>query len=102
MSRYLNDVVRIYLDELIDWESMLRMRKGADVDVAAEKAALFEVLQTAAAICSEIEPTAREGWEKASELVDGEVVYPPHIQAGYDMLRDAGLIAFRMRVIRSS
>ena len=94
LRRYLNDVVRIYMDELIDWEFMLRMRKGADVDVAAEKAALFEVLQTAAAICAQIEPMAREGWEKASELVDGEVVYPPHIQAGYDMLREAGLISF--------
>jgi alkylation response protein AidB-like acyl-CoA dehydrogenase len=94
MSRYLNDVVRIYMDELTDWGSVLRMRKGADVDVDAEKAALLEVLETAAAICEEIEPDAREGWEKASELVDGEVVYPPHIQAGYDKLRDAGLIAF--------
>ena len=35
MSRYLNDVVRMYMDELTDWDSMLRMRKGADVDVAA-------------------------------------------------------------------
>jgi len=94
MSRYLNDVVRIYMDDLIEWDAMLRMRKGADVDVDAEKAALFEVLETAAAICSEIEPLAREGWEQASQLVDGEVVYPPHIQAGYDMLREAGLISF--------
>ena len=94
MSRYLNDVVRLYMDELIEWDSVLRMRKGADVDVAAEKAALKEVLETAAAICEEIEPEAREGWENASKLVDGEVVYPPHIQNGYDKLREAGLISF--------
>jgi alkylation response protein AidB-like acyl-CoA dehydrogenase len=94
VSRYLNDVVRIYMDELIDWDSVLRMRKGADVDVEAEKAALLEVLETAAAICEEIEPEARRGWGEAAQLVDGEVVLPPHIQAGYDKLREAGLISF--------
>ena len=70
------------------------MRKGADVDVDAEKAALMEVLETAAAICEEIEPEAREGWEITSELVDDQVVYPPHIQRGYDKLAEAGLISF--------
>ena len=59
MSRYLNDVVRMYLDEMIDWAPVLRMQKGEDVDVDAERAALGEVLETAAAICAEIEPAAR-------------------------------------------
>lgn len=94
MSRYLNDVIRTYMDDLIDWETYLRLRKGADVDVEAEKAALMEVLETAAAICEEIEPEAREGWERTSELVDDEVIYPPHIQRGYDKLAEAGLISF--------
>jgi len=97
MSRYLNDAIQVYLDEMIDWESLLRMSKGEDVDVEAEKAALQEVLETAAAICSEIEPAAREGWDQASRLEDGEVIYPPHIQAGYDKLREAGLVAFGVR-----
>jgi len=94
MSTYMNEIVRTYMNELIDWESMLRMRKGADVDVEAEKAALIEVLETAAAICEEIEPEARAGWENASRLVDGEVVYPPHIANGYAKLAEAGLISF--------
>ena len=94
MSRYLNEVVRTYMDELIDWDATFRMRKGEDVDVDAEKAALLEVLETTAAICEEIEPHAREHWESAAELVDGEVVYPPHIQLGYDKLKEAGLISF--------
>jgi len=94
MSTYMNEIVRTYMNELIDWESMLRMRKGADVDVEAEKAALLEVLETAAAICEEIEPEARAGWENASRLVDGEVVYPPHIANGYAKLAEAGLISF--------
>ena len=97
MSRYLNDAIQVYLDEMIDWESLLRMSKGEEVDVEAEKAALQEVLETAAAICSEIEPAAREGWDQASRLEDGEVIYPPHIQAGYDKLREAGLVAFGVR-----
>ena len=92
MSRYLNDVVRMYLDEMIDWAPVLRMQKGEQVDVDAERSALGEVLETAAAICAEIEPAAREGWEQASRLEDGQVIYPPHIQAGYDKLREAGLV----------
>ncbi|MCA9509907.1 MAG: acyl-CoA dehydrogenase family protein [Myxococcales bacterium] len=94
MGSYLNDIVRTYMDHMIDWESMLRLRKGDDVDVAAEKAALVEVLETAAAICEEIEPEARAGWENASRLVDGEVVYPPHVERGYAKLAEAGLISF--------
>jgi hypothetical protein len=97
MSRYLNDVVRMYLDEMIDWAPVLRMQKGEHVDVDAERSALGEVLETAAAICAEIEPAAREGWEQTSRLEDGQVIYPPHIQAGYDKLREAGLVAFGVR-----
>ena len=94
MSGYLNDVVRLYMNELIDWETTLRLKKGASVDVEAERAALMEVLETAAQICQEIEPEARAGWDKVSTLVDGQVIFPQHIQAGYEKLRDAGLISF--------
>ena len=61
MAGYLNDVVRLYLDELIDWESYFTWTKGDDVDVDSERAALLEVLETAAQICSELEPQTRAG-----------------------------------------
>ena len=94
MSEYLNDAIRIYLDELVDWDSYYRWRKGDDADVDSERAALRGVLETAAQICAEIEVEARAGWEKAASLEDGEVVYPPHIANGYAKLAESGLISF--------
>jgi alkylation response protein AidB-like acyl-CoA dehydrogenase len=94
MPGYLNDGVLLYVKELIDWETYFHLSKGEDVDLEAEKAALVEILDTAAKICAEIEGEAREGWEQSAKLEDGQVVYPPHIQKGYDMLREAGLVSF--------
>jgi len=76
---------------MVDWEAYYRYRKGDDVDVEAERAALIGVLETCAEICQAIEPEAREGWTQCAELVDGQVVHPPHIQRAYERLREAGL-----------
>ena len=94
MSAYLSDAVRLYLDRLVDWDSYFAWRKGVGVDTASEKAALLEVLETAAAICSEIEQETRPGWHEAARLEQGEVVYPDHIRRGYEKLAEAGLISF--------
>jgi hypothetical protein len=97
MSGYLNDVVRLYLDELIDWETYYAWRRGESGDLDAERGALAEVLDTAAQICSEMEADTRAGWEQAASLVDGQVVYPPHIASAYEKLKDAGLISFGVK-----
>jgi alkylation response protein AidB-like acyl-CoA dehydrogenase len=94
MSAYLGDAVLLYLQELIDWESYFNWRKGDSSDVEADRAALREVLETAAAICEEQEPKLRAGWHECARLEDGEVVYPAHIQETYDKLRESGLISF--------
>jgi len=94
MIPYLNDGVLLYIRELIDWEAVLRLSKGDDVDIAAEREAMIDVLETAAQILAEIEPEAREHWYEAAVLEGDEVVYPPHIQAAYDKLAAAGLVAF--------
>ena len=60
----------------------------------ADRAALQEVLETAAAICEEHAPALREGWEQNVTLEDGQVVYPPHIAAAMEALTEAGLISF--------
>ena len=91
---YLSDAVRLYVDQLIDWESYYRWQRGEDVDVDAERAALIEILETAASVCADIEESAREGWHEAARLEDGEVVYPDHIRAGYDKLKEVGLVSF--------
>lgn len=94
MSAYLNDAVLLYLRDLIDWESYFSWRKGEASDVYVDRAALHEVLETAAAICAEQEPKLREGWEQSAALEDGDVVYPPHIEETLGLLRDAGLVSF--------
>jgi hypothetical protein len=93
----MNDAVGLYLNELVDWESYFTWRKGSDVDVEAERAALFEIVQTAAQISSEMEDACRAGWEEHSRLENGQVVYPAHIQSFYDRLSEAGLISFSVR-----
>ena len=44
MSRYLNDGVLLYVNELVDWKTTLRMRKGEDADPEAEREAMLETL----------------------------------------------------------
>ena len=61
MTDYLSDVVLLYLQELIDWESYFNWRKGEASDVEVDRAALREVLEPAAQICEEQEPALREG-----------------------------------------
>ena len=97
MSAYMGDVIRLYLRDLIDWDSYFNWRKGEDGDLEVDRAALEEVLETAAAICEEQEPKLRAGWEQIAKLENGEVVYPPHIAETLDKLRDAGLISFGVR-----
>ena len=94
MSGYLNGSVLLYVNQLIDWESFYAWSRGADVDVEAERAALVEILETTASICSEIEEFSRAGWEQAARLEDGEVIYPDHIQKGYEKLAEVGLVSF--------
>lgn len=94
MIPYLNAAIRLYLTERIDWESYFSLRKGSDASVADERAALVEILETAARICATFEPDMRAGWVQAARLVDGEVVYPPHIASAYRTLVDAGLVSF--------
>ena len=94
MTAYLGDPVLLYLQELIEWEDYFKWRKGEAVDVELERAALREVLETAAQICEEQEPALREGWYECAKLENGEVVYPPHIKETLDKLSQAGLISF--------
>ncbi len=94
MTDYLSDVVLLYLQELIDWESYFKWRKGEATDADAERAALREVLETAAQICEEHEPELRAGWHESARLENGEVVYPAHIAKTLEKLSEAGLISF--------
>ncbi len=94
MSAFMDDAVLLYLQELSEWESYFNWRKGEDGDVDVDRAALREILETAAAICEEHAPALREGWDDEVQLVDDQVVYPKHIKEALDALTEAGLISF--------
>jgi hypothetical protein len=94
MIPYLSDEIRFYLRDGVDWAAYFSMRKGAAADPAAERAALEEILATAAGLCASLEPELRAGWAQEARLELGEVVHPPHIARAYRALVDAGLVAF--------
>ena len=62
MSGYLNEGILLYVNQLIDWESFYEWSQGKEVDAGAERAALVEILETAAGVCSEIETFSRDSW----------------------------------------
>ena len=94
MIPYLSPVVELYLRHLIPWDEYFALRKGSEVDPAGERDTLESVLQTAAQICTELEPSLRASWHAEAKLVGGEVQYPPAIRAAYDTLARAGLVSF--------
>src|SRR5262249_36430045 len=93
MAAYLHDSVLLYLEKLVDWDDYYARRKGDGADLAAERGALRSLLETAAEICTKIEPEARAGWWEPAKLVNGEVIHPDHVRHGYEMLREAGLVS---------
>ncbi len=94
MIPYLGDAIRFYLRDGVDWDTYFALRKGSEADAAAERAALTEILETAAKLCASLEPEMRADWAQPARLEHGEVVYPPHIARGYRALADAGLVSF--------
>ncbi|MFP6655167.1 MAG: acyl-CoA dehydrogenase family protein [Myxococcota bacterium] len=95
MSAYLGDVVLLYMQKLIDWESYFSWRKGETSEVELERAALHEVLETGAQILEEMEPALRAGWYECAKLDDkGEVIYPAHIAETLNKLKESGLVSY--------
>jgi len=86
--------MRLYLEKLTDWKSLLTLRQGDQVDVDAELGAYRSILETTASLAESFQPAAREHWSAEAELTeDGGAVSPPHIRAAYQTLRQAGLVS---------
>jgi alkylation response protein AidB-like acyl-CoA dehydrogenase len=92
MHDYFNRDMEFFLDHRIDWPRYLRFRREPPVDPSDELATYKMILRTAGEICAAIGDGARDHWHDEATLVDGEVVVPPHIRAGYEQLRAAGLV----------
>jgi len=93
---FFNRDMALFIDHRVDWERYFRLRRGGDVNAAEEVETYKAVLQTAAEVCADIEDGARDHWHEEVELIDGRVVVPPHIAAGYERLRSAGLLCLTL------
>ena len=95
-SNYLHPAIHLYMDRLADWQAYFTLRKGDDVDVESEHAALMGVLETAAGICSSVEESCRESWDEPARLEDGEVILPEATQNAYDLLKESGIVSLNV------
>jgi alkylation response protein AidB-like acyl-CoA dehydrogenase len=88
---FFNADMELFTDHRVDWARLLRFRRGPDVSVPEELETFKMILRTAGDVCADIQAGARDHWHEAVQLVDGKVRLPPHIAAGYEKLRSAGL-----------
>jgi alkylation response protein AidB-like acyl-CoA dehydrogenase len=95
-TEYFHRDMQLFLDHRFDWKRYFRLRRGGEVDPAEEVATYKDILRTTGEICASIEEGSRDHWEEEVRLENGEVVVPPHIRAGYEKLRQAGLICLTM------
>jgi alkylation response protein AidB-like acyl-CoA dehydrogenase len=94
MPDYFSPAMRLYLHEMIDWKTLLRLRTGEEPDLDAEVGAYQTIMDTTASLAESFEEAGREHWhEPASLTEDGGATSPPHIRKAYDQLAEAGLVS---------
>jgi len=94
LADYFLPSMRLYLDQLVDWKTILSLRAGGDADVDAELGAFRTILETTARLAESFQAEARERWaEEATLTPDGGATSPPHIRRAYDQLAEAGLVS---------
>lgn len=84
--------IQLFLRHRVDWERYFRLKRAEPVDVEAELSTFEQILRAHGEICEEIEEDAAAHWHDEVRLEGGEVIPPPHIQRGYERLREAGLV----------
>jgi len=95
-EEFFNHDMEMFLDDRVDWQRYLRLRDGEEADAGAELDTYKTILTTAGEVCADIAGGARDHWHEEVQLVDGRVVVPAHIAAGYEKLRSAGLICLTL------
>ncbi|HEV7733787.1 MAG TPA: acyl-CoA dehydrogenase family protein [Candidatus Binatia bacterium] len=88
--------MQLFIDHRVDWKRYFLLRRGPEVDAAEEVDTYKEILRTIGEVCESIEAGARGHWHEEVKLEGGKVVVPPHIAAGYEKLRAAGLLCLTM------
>ncbi len=92
MNEFFNRDMQLFIDHRVDWVRYYKYRRGPEVQATEELDILKSVLQTLNGICGEISAESRDHWHEEVRLVDGKVIVPPHIAAGYEKLKSAGLV----------
>jgi len=87
--------IELFIDHRFDWGRYLHLR-GAEASVADEVETYKTVLRTTGEVCEDIEAGALDHWHEEVRLENGRVVVPPHIAAGYEKLRGAGLLCLTL------
>ena len=87
--------IQLFIDHRVNWARYFRLR-AAEVNVADEVETFKSVLRTTAEVCEDIETGTLEHWHEEVRLENGRVVVPPHIAAGYEKLRAAGLMCLTL------
>jgi alkylation response protein AidB-like acyl-CoA dehydrogenase len=95
-TEFFNRDMEFFIDHRVDWARYFRLARGSDASWRDEVATYKMVLRTAGEICESIEAGARDHWHEHAVLERGEVVVPPHIAAGYEQLRAAGLVSLTL------
>ena len=91
-KEFFNTDMQLFLDHRVDWQRYFRLRRTDSVNVGEEIETYKTILRTLGEVCEDIEAGARDRWHEEVKLDDGRVVVPPHIAAGYEKLRAAGLV----------
>lgn len=89
---FFHDDMRWFMHNRVDWRGLLRLQ-GREAAAVNDEIATYEaVLATADQVCRALEEQSRLYWHEEAQLVDGQVKLPPHIEQGYEQLRQAGLL----------
>jgi alkylation response protein AidB-like acyl-CoA dehydrogenase len=92
-TQFFNPDIEFSLDHRVDWARYFGLLRDGDAAWRDEVETYKMVLRTADDVCASIEAGARDHWHEHAMLQNGEVVVPPHIAAGYEKLRAAGLVS---------
>ena len=95
-QEFFNRDIAFFIERRVDWERYVTLRQAEPVRVAEEVETFTTILRTLGEICQDLESAAHEHWHEEVRLEEGRVVPPPHITAGYEKLRAAGLVCLML------
>jgi alkylation response protein AidB-like acyl-CoA dehydrogenase len=94
-SEFFHRDMQLFIQRRFDWSRYFRLR-GDETNVTEAVETFQTILRTTGEVCEDIEAGARDHWHEEVRLENGRVVVPPHITAGYEKLRAAGLLCLTL------